>query len=145
MRKITVQECTSIDVGAFRKMMSPAFGNRQGVLGRGRGNGSIGFCLRWERQSPILKLHYAINGELIEIPIPLVTTHTQFGGHRWWFRCPLAVDGTPCHRRAGKLYLPPGERFWGCRECHGLAYRSSQESHKMERLSARLGLPIADL
>jgi len=144
MRKITTQECTSIDVGQFRKMMSPFFENRHGVLGSAGDHGSIGFCLRWEGQSPIVTLRYAIDREMVVIRIPLVTTRTQFGGRRWWFKCPLAVDGTPCHRRAGKLFLPAGERFWGCRECHGLAYRSSQEAHQLERLSARWGLPISD-
>ena len=145
MRKIAVQECTSIDVEIFRKMMSPFFENRQGVLGSGRGNGSIGFCLRWEGPAPNVTLRYGIDGEMVEVPIPLVATRTQFGGRRWWFKCPLAVNRIHCHRRAGKLFLPPGERFWGCRACHCLAYRSSQEAHQMERLSAHLGLPISDL
>jgi hypothetical protein len=27
----------------------------------------------------------------------------------------------------GKLYLPPGARYFGCRRCHELTYRSCQE------------------
>ena len=38
-----------------------------------------------------------------------------------------------------QLYLPPGGRYFGCRECHGLAYRSSQEAHQEERLFAAWG------
>ena len=66
--------------------------------------------------------------------IRLQTTETNFGGQRWWFACPLIVDGGECKRRVGKLYLPPGARRFGCRKCHDLTYRSSQASHRMERL-----------
>ena len=55
----------------------------------------------------------------IELPIPLETTQPRFGGLRWWGRCPLAVSGVACRRRVAKLYLPPGERYFGCRVCHG--------------------------
>jgi hypothetical protein len=64
---------------------------------------------------------------------------TQFGGKRWWFICPLIVHGIACNRRAGKLYLPPGARYFGCRKCHDLTYRSRQEAHQAERFIARLG------
>jgi hypothetical protein len=30
----------------------------------------------------------------------------------------------------GKLYLPPGGRYFGCRHCYGLTYRSCQEHDK---------------
>jgi hypothetical protein len=142
MRKTTVQECLAIDVGIFQKMKAEFYKNRHGVLDCGGGNRSIGFCLRWECQGPIVTLRYAIDQEAIEVPIRLVPTRTQFGGRRWWLKCPLAVNGTLCHRRRGKLYLPPGMRYFGCRECHGLSYRSSQESHNMERLAARWKLPM---
>ncbi len=147
MRKTTTEECLTIDIGIFRKMKSGFSKTRRGVLhfrgGRG-GQNSLGYCLRRELQGPIVTLSYSMGRESIEIPIPLVTTRTQFEGLRWWFRCPLCVNGKPCHRRAGKIYLPPGARLFGCRECHRLAYRSSQEAHWMERLAARLGPPISD-
>jgi hypothetical protein len=37
-----------------------------------------------------------------------------------------------------KPYLPPGERRFGCRECHSLNYESSQQSHKYDGLYALL-------
>lgn len=37
-------------------------------------------------------------------------------------------------RRVGKVYLPPGGKYFGCRHCYQLSYRSSQESDK--RVSA---------
>src|SRR5262249_40379452 len=79
------------------------------------------------------------NGESISIPVRLATTATQCGGRRWWFVCPLTVRGIACNRRAGKLYLPPGAKYFGCRKCHDLTYRSCQEAHQTERLFGRLG------
>ncbi len=35
--------------------------------------------------------------------------------------------GRRCGRRVGKLYLPPGEAYFACRECHQLTYQSQQE------------------
>jgi hypothetical protein len=49
---------------------------------------------------------------------------------RWSFICPLIVNGRPCGRRVGKLYLPPSARYFGCRHCHGLTYTSAQ-THDM--------------
>jgi len=30
----------------------------------------------------------------------------------------------------GKLYLPPGGKYFGCRHCYNLTYKSCQESDK---------------
>ena len=40
-----------------------------------------------------------------------------------------------------KLYLPPGQMYFGSREGHGLTYTSSQESHDrlFRRIAADLG------
>jgi len=70
----------------------------------------------------------------VVLPIPLQTTEPRFGGERWWFTCPLTVGGRPCRRRVGKLYLPPGGLYFGCRRCYDLTYTSCQESHKYDRL-----------
>lgn len=62
-----------------------------------------------------------------EYPVNLVKTPCFFGGHRFWFACPLLRDGLPCEKRVGVLYM--GERYFGCRECLDLAYESQQETH----------------
>jgi hypothetical protein len=62
--------------------------------------------------------------------IRLETTPLHFGGFRWWGRCPLEVSGAPCGRRVGKLHLPPGGRYFGCRKCYGLTYQSAQRRDK---------------
>lgn len=91
------------------------------------------------------------DSEDVSLPILLQTTYPNYGGVRWWFTCPLIVEGKPCNRRVGKLYLPPGERYFGCRHCHNLAYRREPnplehadrvlEIHRrrMERAKARHG------
>ncbi len=57
----------------------------------------------------------------------------HFGGVRWWFVCPLVINGRLCRRCVQKLYLPPRGRYYGCRHCYNLTYTSSQESHKHDR------------
>jgi hypothetical protein len=52
--------------------------------------------------------------------IPVTTVRPHLGGKRYWFLC-------GCGRRVGRLYLPTGERVFGCRHCYNLTYRSSQE------------------
>jgi hypothetical protein len=81
--------------------------------------------------SPWIRLSYRIpdTRELIMAQIPLLTTSPYFGGQRWWFSCPLVVNYTLCNRRVRKLYLPPGARYFSCRVCAGLTYRSCQQSH----------------
>ncbi|EKD67325.1 MAG: hypothetical protein ACD_48C00479G0005 [uncultured bacterium] len=58
--------------------------------------------------------------------VRLVTSPCYFGGKRWWFRCPLLINGLPCSRRVGVLYL--AGKYFGCRKCYDLAYQSQQET-----------------
>ncbi len=58
----------------------------------------------------------------------------HFGGVQWYFVCQLTGNGRYCGRRARKLYLPPGGRYFGCRQCYRLTYTSCQESHKHDGL-----------
>ncbi|MCK9502441.1 MAG: hypothetical protein M0Q52_11505 [Lascolabacillus sp.] len=58
--------------------------------------------------------------------IPVVFTPCNYGGKRWWYVCPLIVDGRSCNRRCRIVYLPHGSQYFGCRECHRLTYESRQ-------------------
>jgi hypothetical protein len=101
---------------------------------------SIGYHVTWNNGDPLITLRYRWrDAEDVETPVRLEMTPTQFGGQRWWFTCPLWVNGVACYRRAGKLYLSPGAKYFGCRLCHRLTYRSSQEAHQAERVFAHLG------
>ena len=70
--------------------------------------------------------------------VALQTTFPRLGGARWWFTCPLVVDGRACERRVAKLYLPPNGRYYGCRRCNRLSYTSCQESRKYDSLCRML-------
>jgi hypothetical protein len=77
-----------------------------------------------------LRLHYRANGEAVDYKVQLVTTKPNYGGHRWWFICPIVRrDGGP-PRRVAKLYLPSGSKYFGSREAYALTYASCQESGK---------------
>ena len=52
--------------------------------------------------------------------IPVTTVRPHLGGRRFWFVC-------GCGTRAGRLFLPPGQRAFRCRHCHSLTYRSARE------------------
>lgn len=82
---------------------------------------------------PYVKVNYTItdrdSGEKTDYDykISLTTTRCNFGGKRYWFICPLSVNGIYCGRRVGTLYLAPGGKYFGCRRCHNLSYESRNE------------------
>ncbi len=81
-----------------------------------------------------LRLHYRANGEAVDYKVRLVTTKPNYGGHRWWFICPIVRrDGGP-PRRVAKLYLPSGSKYFGSREAYALTYTSCQQSGKSHGL-----------
>jgi hypothetical protein len=83
-------------------------------------------------EAPSVRLFYDLTktGESLDYYIRLQSTRPPWGGLRWWFTCPLVAHGLACNRRVGKLYLPPAGRYFGCRRCHDLTYRSCQQNHK---------------
>jgi hypothetical protein len=58
--------------------------------------------------------------------IPVVSTPCNYGGKRWWYICPLIVNGQSCLRRCRIVYMPSGSEYFGCRECYHLTYESRQ-------------------
>jgi hypothetical protein len=85
-----------------------------------------------------LRLTFTASGNPMDYRIRLVTTQPTYGGRRWWFLCPLARKERGPPRRAAKLYLPAGGRYFGSREAYGLTYTSCQESGKFNGLYQRL-------
>ena len=86
-----------------------------------------------DRANPWIRLHYTVVAidRSVDYRVGLTTTPLPGGGERWWFVCPLTVNGQPCGRRCGKLYLAPGKEHFGCRQCHDLTYTSAQEAHQL--------------
>jgi hypothetical protein len=94
-------------------------------------------------RTPGIRLHYTATsegqarGETLDYWISLDATKPPVGGKRWWFVC-------PCGRRVGKLYLPRGERRFGCRHCYDLTYWSTLHSHRAEQLMRITGLSLQE-
>jgi hypothetical protein len=159
-KKVAVEECLTLNAAAWRRegLLPP----RPGASARWTwtyANGQT-FAVDWQADpgaagEPGVRLSYRWvwrgTGRTDEAAyrVALAATGLHRGGRRWWFVCPLAPGGRPCGRRAGKLYLPPRERLFGCRDCHRLAYTSSQESGKdvalMKSMAASLGWDPADV
>lgn len=101
---------------------------------------SIGYEVRtWDDGMGVLRLLHTntVTRERFDYRVELQTTEPHLGGFRWWFTCPLAgPHGCACGRRCGKLYLV--HRYFGCRLCQDLTYRSSQEAHQGERFARML-------
>ena len=136
--KSTVEESLTLAMRDFRGRIYPRASGAFTWTWSGAKKSSIGYFVTWG-DSPTITLRYRWRDrEDVRIPIHLQTTPTQFGGERWWFTCPLIAGGVACNRRAGKLHLPPGARYFDCRKCHGLTYRSCQEAHQTERLFGRI-------
>ncbi len=84
--------------------------------------GSIGYQANLiDLDDAWMRLQYQLNGESKDYRIVLESTRPNYGGRRWWFRCP--VTG----RRVAKLHSPPGGDIFASRRAFGLAYRSQSE------------------
>lgn len=144
--KWRVEGCHSLDTSDLRrwKLLTP--GTRSGSFhwGEGEKRSTVGYTLAAEAASATLVPTYNIvkTGERMEYSIRLVTTPCHFGGLRWWFICPLVVSGVACGGRVRKLYLPG--RYFGCRKCLDLTYRSTQESDRRVYEAVRSGGFLVD-
>lgn len=104
-------------------------------------------CTRPEVASAVFTYTLRELSQQLALIVFLTSTRPTFGGLRWWFRCPIKDSrGYRCENRVGKLYLPPGDVYFGCRECHRLTYTSHQ-SHKcglgmLRRMAAHSGQDI---
>jgi hypothetical protein len=111
----------------------------------GEVTGSIGFVVSTVEGDEYIRFQYTQtnrhSGEKSDLDYKarLDSTPCNFGGRRWWFICPLVVNGRPCNRRVGVLYIDGG-KYLGCRHCHNLTYTSSKESHQFDRMFRRMGI-----
>ena len=134
----TVEECRSLDVNRWiregiivpesRRWGSWVWTNRY----TNKQAASIGYEVNTTGSPPWVRLYYTVTpwaGDPVDYDykIALVSTMPNYGGLRWWFVCPLVTGGRACMRRVGKLYMPPGGRYYGCRHCYRLTYESAQE------------------
>jgi len=137
--KATVDNCLTLDVnrmnraGLLRKGVVWTEGWSDSMTGRKIAEMQIQNLPTGHHESQTLRLNYRWNRSVdVCEDISLVTTRPHFGGMRWWFLCPLQVDGATCGNRVAKLHLRNGH--FGCRSCHDLTYLSCQQSHQLDRL-----------
>jgi hypothetical protein len=133
-----VEDCLTLDLGqlAREKRFTPGDKGTLRWLRGERETASICYTVRPPGDGLVLVLSYRCTppggaaGVDVEMAVALEALPLRFGGVRWWGRCPLVLNGRPCGRRVLKLYLAPGARYFGCRRCYGLTYRSAQEHDK---------------
>ncbi len=61
-----------------------------------------------------------------DLAITVESSACNYGGVRWWFRCP-GINGKPCNHRNRILFMPPGSKEFKCRQCGSVAYESQQK------------------
>jgi hypothetical protein len=141
----TVEECKSITT---KFLNEHNYFDGCGGLSWSRGGekiGSIGFVVSTVEGNEYIRFQYtqtdrhASSKTELNYEARLTWTPCYFGGRRWWFVCPLVVNGRVCNRRVGVLYLGGG-KYFGCRHCYNLTYESSKESHRFDRLFLKIGV-----
>jgi hypothetical protein len=135
VKRLTVEQCIAVTPGRMMKTGVRTFKVGQTSL-------TLAVCAQqrsateWAAGIAYMDLtsHQTMTQQL-----SMLAVHRQVGGDRFVFLCPQLKDGIRCARHVERLYLPPLGKEFGCRLCHQLAYRSSQESHRLD--SVFTGLP----
>lgn len=144
-KKSTVEDCLSLDANRWMRESILKAGKLVSGSWRWTYHSGSGFTVHYTADTrnldgPFVRLSYSWvwqatqKQDSVSYQVRLTTTTPRFGGLRWWFICPLVVNGQSCQRRVGKLHLPPQASYFGCRKCHNLTYTSCQESHKYDSL-----------
>ena len=131
----TAEECRQMDIDDLKELTKhPGEGTPAWWGSRDDPEASIGICAEGDAdledttRADVFQLTYTVTdtraggSREYDYTIPLEYTECNFGGVRPWFRCP------GCGDRRRKLYLPPRQKRFRCRECDDLGYRSSRTS-----------------
>jgi len=135
----TVEESKSISTKFLNKHHYFDEGVRWGGCNwsrNGEKTGSIGFTVSTVEGDEYVRFQYT---QTDRNKARLDWTPCHFGGRRWWFICPLVVNGRVCNRRVGSLHLG-SRKYFGCRHCYNLTYESSKESHRFDRVFRNMGI-----
>jgi hypothetical protein len=137
LRKTRVDEARSVDILTLqRKGVFTKESAWSGLITWSRNEevaASLSFVLEYGESGPTgVRFMYTITdkdtGERKDYTytVPVVSTRCNYGGMRWWFICPIVMNGRACQRPCRIIYRPPGAEYFGCRECHELTYESRQ-------------------
>ncbi|ASF48083.1 hypothetical protein [Methylovulum psychrotolerans] len=105
---------------------------------------SNGAAIRAVVEADRVRLVYSVreyggDWEPLDYAVILQTTACHYGGVRHWFTCPAVR----CGKRVAVLYQ--GGKYFACRNCYRLAYRSQRDTqsdrliHKADKLRDKLG------
>jgi hypothetical protein len=157
MRYNTVENSHAVSIFWLRKHghIEPRLQWTRGSLKwlrNGVETGSIGFEIEIKKLQAYaevgeIRLKYVntnnITGEVSEMDymVPITTTICNYGGIRFWFRCPLSNEGVYCRRRVGVLYKV--SKWFGCRYCAGLVYADQNESKRFRGIVSELEMERA--
>jgi hypothetical protein len=136
-KKDTVENCNSISISFLRK--NGYFNNNHSgqicwtdsITGEETGN--IGITVSITEAEKFIRFNYTVTNDHIgektdyDYKVSLTTTPCNLKGVRYWFICPLAINGVCCGRRVAKLYKAPDSDYFGCRHCYNLSYESRNE------------------
>jgi len=137
----TVESCNSISTfwlnknGYFDYLTES--GGLKWTVKSGKEVGSVGFMVSTADENSHIRFQYTHTNcdtrEKIDLDyeVPLVSTPCNYGGKRWWFVC-------CCGTRVAKLYLVT--KYFACRDCYNLTYRSSRQSHQFDTVYRMLGM-----
>jgi len=144
----TVEECKSISTKFLNTYHYFDGGVHCGSMSwcrNGEKTGSISFTISTLEGDEYIRFQYTYTDRYTEEKTELdyttriTSTPCNYGGRRWWFICPLIVNGCACSRRVGILYIANGKHF-GCRHCYNLTYESCKDSHKFDTVLASLAM-----
>ena len=136
-RKRRVDECVQLDATILRPFFRALPRHPWMRVSQTWEWAGFGFCVMnhgtvWEDPAGLVIAELTGAGFLDDLRdhgqlVRFTATEPNLGGWRWWFRCPIPQPDTHfCSRRVRVLYKPRGERFFACRICHDLSYRSRQ-------------------
>jgi len=143
--KTKVEDCHKWRIAGLKDYLIPGhWGTTHWMIGE-QESGSVSFRVLGDENPEALLLSYTIgarsgNPQDFNYRVNLTTTPLPWGGVRYWFICPL----WGCYRRVGCLYLPPGGKYFGCRHCYDLRYKSQFEWHIDKGIFERMAFLMQD-
>lgn len=132
----SVESSESIDTRVLLRRCR-ATGGVSGSIDMGGLSGRVGYSIDFN--ACVIDIVHRTFGRRFPQQIRIESTRQNFGGRRWWARCPR------CHRRVLILRRPAWAIFFLCRRCYELRYlsemlsRSERGELRTRRIKIRLG------
>ena len=121
-KKSTVEDCRSVSISFLRKHDFFCGHRSDRIVWKNSYDevtANIGISVSTADNDNYARFYYTItdrnSGEKTDYnyKVGLTTTPCNLGGIRYWFICPLNLNGVFCGQRLGVLYLPPGGKYFG--------------------------------